>query len=239
MKKDIKKKDVEKKSGRHEPERIMENDKARSKFFRSVIAFLDNGSLSESPDQIVRSVLVTLSKQLDTGHAAFYRGVPAEGLFRYKDSLDHGKASHPPAFEIDSAFTRWVGKEQKPVFIDGFYSGAGDLNPREMEFLSRIDENGFSYACVVGDNHHLYGMIFFGGGSEGKSYSGPEFEFVEMLSKAAAVKIRDASLINDAAEFKKRIELFDHFRQEVFKRNRDRLKTPCLLYTSPSPRDRS
>ncbi|MBN2185811.1 MAG: GAF domain-containing sensor histidine kinase [Candidatus Krumholzibacteriota bacterium] len=232
MKRDIKKKDREKSPVRTGPERVIESDKARSVFFRSVIDFIDRDPFSESYGQTVGSLLATLSNQLGTLYAAFYRGITAEGLFRYEDSIDHGQDLLPPLFEIDSAFARWVCRERRPVLIDAFYSGAGSIDEREMEFLSRIDENGFSYACLVGDEKRPYGMIFFGGGPQGKSFSDPESEFVEMLSRAAAVKIRNTSLINEAAEFKKRTDRFARFRQEVFRQSQDRLKMPVSVMKS-------
>ncbi len=232
MKKDIKSRDTWKDRSPQTGGQKAGSESPGSNLFRAVIGFLAGHPSRTGSGSIPRSLLSTLSDQINVEHAAFYRCIPEEGLFRFEDSVGHGKDLFPPLFPIDSAFSGWARNKRGPLFIDGFFTGAGDLDPKELQFLSGIDELGLSYACIIEDDDNTYGIVFFGGSPRKTGFSGPESEFVEMLGVAAAVRFRDSLLISGAEESKKKADRFSQFRRQVFKHGRDRLKTPVSVMKS-------
>ncbi|MBN2070008.1 MAG: HAMP domain-containing histidine kinase [Candidatus Krumholzibacteriota bacterium] len=230
MKKDKKK--VEEKSAAREEGQKNDAEGKGPDYFRAVIAFIETELAENSLDAINRQLMLVLSRQLGSDVAAVYITDQNDRKFRLNGSLGRDREDFPRTLDFDSAFVRWIRKERGPLFIDRFFAGAGELAAAEMDFLAGIDQNGLSYACAIGDRSALVGVLFFAAGSSGKGLSAREAEFVEMLSRSAAVKMRELAMIDEAARLREKNDQFSLLRKEVTERNREGLKTQLSVLKS-------
>ncbi len=212
--------------------RQMEEDIERCNMtFDAFFRLLDKIGTTFDMKETVSLFILTVMGQLKLRKVSLYLNIPGRRRFESYHALGIRCESAFPALDEKSAFVTWIGKENGPVHIDGFFN-RGAAGETDAERLNPLIEEGFAYAFPLNDDTGIIGILFFGGKVTGEKFSEFDNELLRMMSKVAIISIKNARLYRSVVMSKRDVERFSKVKQEFINHTSHELRTPLTVLKS-------
>ena len=176
--------------------------------FDAIFSLLERLGTTQDVKKIVQLFLMTLMGQLGLKRASCYLVHPSKRALQQFYALGVADAASLPKLDVKSAFVKWLRTLEKLEHIDAFFSSYSGEDQQEIEQISALGKEGFSYVYPLSDQDGMLGAVFLSAKVTGTGFSGFESELLKMLAGVATITIKSAWLYQMTLLSKLELERF-------------------------------
>jgi signal transduction histidine kinase len=183
-------------------------------------------------DTIIRLLLMTIVGQLGLRRIAFFLRLEKSDRLELYHSIGLGSSAVIPAFQVDMRFIECLTGGDSIVILEDFLKSSGNVQDEDRAAVKELAEEGFSYACGLSESDQLVGMMVFSNRVNGDGFTEFERELLIMMSKIAAITIRNAFLYQSVIKSRSELENFSRMKKEFINHTSHELRTPLTVLRS-------
>ena len=200
--------------------------------FDAIFSLLERLGTTQDVKKIVQLFLMTLMGQLGLKRASCYLVHPSKRALQQFYALGVADAASLPKLDVKSAFVKWLRTLEKLEHIDAFFSSYSGEDQQEIEQISALGKEGFSYVYPLSDQDGMLGAVFLSAKVTGTGFSGFESELLKMLAGVATITIKSAWLYQMTLLSKLELERFTEVKKEFINHTSHELRTPLTVLKS-------
>ena len=183
-------------------------------------------------DTIIRLLLMTIAGQLGLRRIAFFLRLERSDSLELYHSIGMGPNTFIPAFQVGMSFIDCLSGEDGVVMIDDFLKSPVSRQDENRAAVEELAEWKFSYACGLKESDQLVGILVFSNRVSGGGFTEFERELLMMMSKIAAITIRNAFLYQSVLQSRVELENFSRMKKEFINHTSHELRTPITVLRS-------
>jgi signal transduction histidine kinase len=215
-----------------DPEKVAQNLEKREIIFEALFRLFEKIGSTFDLETIIKLLLMTIVGQLGLRRVAFFLRRDRSSKLDLFHSIGLGRDVNFPPISLESDFLHWIDETEGVVLIDEFVNS----HLAELEENQSIGEvlikSGFSYACDLKEGDTLFGIMAFSHKVSGQGYSEFDRELLVMMSRVAAITIRNASLYQSVLKSRNELENFSRMKKEFIDHTSHELRTPLTTLRS-------
>jgi signal transduction histidine kinase len=221
--------DIEDRTAASEMEQCLERQNIA---FDAIFGLLERLGTTQDVKKIVQLFLMTIMGQLGLKRACCYLVHPSRRTLQQFYALGVADAESLPHLPVKSSFVKWLRQLDKPEHFDLFFSSYVGGDRGEVDQLSPLVDEGFSYVYPLKDQDGMLGAVFYSAKVSGAGFSGFEAELLEMLAGVATITIKSAWLYQMTLLSKLELERFTEVKKEFINHTSHELRTPLTVLKS-------